>query len=609
MIMESVIKKNSRLSASGEDSTKDSETSEKHVGIKVTAKKLNKNNEKTKLKDKNEVENSAKVSKKCLKKRNPYTIFVGNIPYKATKEEIKKHFEKAGEVVDIRVPTHKGTEKQKGFAYVEVKDRITYEKALSLHHSHLHGRKINVEYTTQGKKGGPKEEKIKQKNLKLRALSKIGILFPRKGLKGKPKVEPKSAWVVDEEKNNEIFFLADKMAISNAKRARNASEGEDKIVKKKKHSELTSKAVSSPKLTPNKKGAQVNMAQSKQQKAMKITPQGSSKKAKNLSAAKGAAKNQAKKGKTGKQSKDADSDEEDDDEEEESDDEDEEESEENVDMEAEESEEAGEDANEEQENQVAENEEEEADDDSESDDNEAEGAEGAEEGDSDDEENQGEGDDDEDDSDADESPPKKTPKKQDTRDDDKSDDFTAFVSNIPYSAGQEDLKKFFGAAGTVTSVRIPVDNKTGRPRGFVFVSFEDEDGLNAALEMDGEEMDGRALKIMKSHNSGKGERREGGFRGGRGFRGGDRRGGGFHSGGRGGGFRGDRRGGGGFRGGDRGGRGGGFRGGDRRGGGRSFRGGDKFGGGGGRPFRGGGGKPWQKDGGDRHQKHSGGDSD
>ncbi|XP_046403491.1 nuclear localization sequence-binding protein-like [Ischnura elegans] len=539
--------------------------------------------------------------KKDKKKVNPYTVFVGNISFKATKEEVKDHFQKIGDVVEVRMPTQKGTDKVKGFAYVEVKDRISYEKALALHHSHLHGRKINVEYTTQGKKGGPKEEKIKQKNLKLRALSKVGIIFPRKALKTKTKTEAKSAWEMDDEEEK-----SDKMAISNTKRARNSSESDEKSGKKKKkqqNAELMNKSVSSPNVSQNKKGAQMVATPKQQQKMMKNKPV-DGKKSKSMAAAKGAGKSgAAKQGKKKKSSEgsDSDEDEDDDDNEEEDDDNEEEEDEEDQEM--------GEGSEEEESDEEEAAVEKEAAEASGSEEEVEEAAANA-EGDSDEEEDNENDDDDEDDSDADESPPKKIQKRQDTREErsDRSDEYTAFVSNIPYSASQDDLKKFFGAAGTVKSVRIPVDSKTGRPRGFVFVSFEDEEGLKAAVEMDGEEMEGRSLKIMKSFNSG-GDRREGGFRGGRGggFRGGDRRGGGGFRGGRGGFRGGDRRGGGGFRGGDRGGRGG-FRG-DRRGGrGRDFE--DKFGGGGGSgKFRGGsGGKPWKKDG-DRRQKQVAGDSD
>ncbi len=115
----------------------------------------------------------------------------------------------------------------------------------------------------------------------------------------------------------------------------------------------------------------------------------------------------------------------------------------------------------------------------------------------------------------------------------------------------------------------------GQPKGFAHIEFETPEAAKKAVALNGQELDGRALRLDISHPSGGGRGGgRGGFGGGRGGFGGGRgggfgggRGGGF-GGGRGGGFGGDR---GGFRGGRGGFGGGGFGGG--RGGGRGGRGG------------------------------------
>ncbi len=112
-----------------------------------------------------------------------------------------------------------------------------------------------------------------------------------------------------------------------------------------------------------------------------------------------------------------------------------------------------------------------------------------------------------------------------------------------------------------------MDHETGRCKGFCHIEFDAPESAKKAIQLNGQELDGRPVKLDLSEpkRNGGGGRGGGdrGFRGGGGFRGGDR---GFG----GGGFRGGDRGfGGGFRGGDR----GGFRGGDRGG----FRGGDRGG--------------------------------
>lgn len=48
-----------------------------------------------------------------------------------------------------------------------------------------------------------------------------------------------------------------------------------------------------------------------------------------------------------------------------------------------------------------------------------------------------------------------------------------FVGNLPYSATGAELKEFFSTVGPVSSVILPVDRESGRPRGFAFVEFLD----------------------------------------------------------------------------------------------------------------------------------------
>jgi len=141
---------------------------------------------------------------------------------------------------------------------------------------------------------------------------------------------------------------------------------------------------------------------------------------------------------------------------------------------------------------------------------------------------------------------------------------TVFVGNLGFRTEQWSIEEFFKSAGTVTQVRIAMD-EDGRPRGFAHVEFGSGAEATAAMALAGQELDGRAVRLDLSQSRRGGG---GGRGGGRGF--GDR-------GGRGGGFGGGR----GF--GDRGGRGGGCGGG--RGGGRGF--GDRGGRGGGFGGRGG----------------------
>ncbi|GAA5865932.1 hypothetical protein JCM3774_005526 [Rhodotorula dairenensis] len=91
-------------------------------------------------------------------------LFVGNLPFKVTVDEIKKHFESCGEVPTVRLLTPKVNSAttsgdkppaSKGCAFIEFTTTSALQTALRLHQSSLSGRKINVELTAGG--GGNSE--------------------------------------------------------------------------------------------------------------------------------------------------------------------------------------------------------------------------------------------------------------------------------------------------------------------------------------------------------------------------------------------------------------------------------------------------------------------
>lgn len=73
-----------------------------------------------------------------------------------------------------------------------------------------------------------------------------------------------------------------------------------------------------------------------------------------------------------------------------------------------------------------------------------------------------------------------------------------YVGNIPFSAEEQELKTLFEAHGDVASVKLIHDRETGRPRGFAFVEMEDEEALAAIEALNGQEMDGRMLRINEA---------------------------------------------------------------------------------------------------------------
>ncbi|XP_071103854.1 uncharacterized protein [Haliotis cracherodii] len=95
-----------------------------------------------------------------------YILHISNLPVDITKEQLEDHFRKTGGVKSTRIPKEKGTEKGRGYAYMEFKDRISHGIALRLHQTKLAGRRINVEFTPLA---GKKKDKLKRR---LQALSR-----------------------------------------------------------------------------------------------------------------------------------------------------------------------------------------------------------------------------------------------------------------------------------------------------------------------------------------------------------------------------------------------------------------------------------------------------
>ncbi|CAO3597320.1 unnamed protein product [Absidia cylindrospora] len=97
-----------------------------------------------------------------------YIVFVGNLSYATTKEDLEKHFASAGGIVSARLLTDKVTKKPKGFAFIEFEDSNNLNKALAFHHTSLNKRQINVELTAGGGgKSTNRTEKLKVKNERL----------------------------------------------------------------------------------------------------------------------------------------------------------------------------------------------------------------------------------------------------------------------------------------------------------------------------------------------------------------------------------------------------------------------------------------------------------
>lgn len=114
-----------------------------------------------------------------------------------------------------------------------------------------------------------------------------------------------------------------------------------------------------------------------------------------------------------------------------------------------------------------------------------------------------------------------------------------YVGNLPFSAGEAELRQLFEPFGQVSRASVVMDRETGRSRGFGFVEMANDNEAQTAINaLNGKDSGGRALVVNVA------KPREGGGGGGRGgFGGGGGGGRGGFGGGRGGGGGGGGRGG------------------------------------------------------------------
>ena len=107
---------------------------------------------------KNRKQDNAKSSKKSaaqeekpFEKRKPHPapadgsveIYVGNLSYDMTEDQLRKEFEAYGKVNGARLITNRANGKSKGFGFVQMPDRAEAEKAIAaLNEKDVLGRKM-----------------------------------------------------------------------------------------------------------------------------------------------------------------------------------------------------------------------------------------------------------------------------------------------------------------------------------------------------------------------------------------------------------------------------------------------------------------------------------
>ena len=88
-----------------------------------------------------------------------------------------------------------------------------------------------------------------------------------------------------------------------------------------------------------------------------------------------------------------------------------------------------------------------------------------------------------------------------------------YVGNLPFSAYDEDVRALFATYGEVMSVNLITDRETGRARGFGFVEMDVDGAKNAIQALDGQDFQGRTLKVNEAEDKPRAPRNNQGYGG------------------------------------------------------------------------------------------------
>lgn len=91
-----------------------------------------------------------------------------------------------------------------------------------------------------------------------------------------------------------------------------------------------------------------------------------------------------------------------------------------------------------------------------------------------------------------------------------------FIGNLSWNTTDADLSDFVAAHADVLDSKVITDRDTGRSRGFGFVTIETNNVQDVIRQLDGQQLDGRAVRVNEAES-----RPDRGGRGG--FSGGGRR--------------------------------------------------------------------------------------
>lgn len=76
-------------------------------------------------------------------------VYVGNLPFRVTPQEVRDLFASCGEIVDVFLVKDRATGKMKGFGFVSFATAAAAQAALKLDNQSLGGRNIKVSFAKE----------------------------------------------------------------------------------------------------------------------------------------------------------------------------------------------------------------------------------------------------------------------------------------------------------------------------------------------------------------------------------------------------------------------------------------------------------------------------
>jgi len=77
-----------------------------------------------------------------------------------------------------------------------------------------------------------------------------------------------------------------------------------------------------------------------------------------------------------------------------------------------------------------------------------------------------------------------------------------YVGNLPFNAGNDDVKNLFSPFGEVVDIRLVKDRRSKRFKGYGFVEMDAAGAIAAIKQLDGNDYAGRTLRVNEAKKKG-----------------------------------------------------------------------------------------------------------